>query len=232
VRPALRAIVLADGEPCTRRGLDAAWPEWDSGIGLVVAADGGARLADRLGLGIDRWVGDGDSLGEPGLADLRARGIPTDLMPIDKDETDAELALAAALDAGADDITMLGALGGKRVDHALANVALLAHPRLVGRTARLLDDRSRVRLLRAPGPAGQPVLEPLPGPVGSMVSLIPLGVTAEGVTTHGMRYPLSGDAVPPGPSRGLSNVRVAEAASVTLAAGLLLIVEVPATLGP
>jgi hypothetical protein len=48
-------LVLADGDAPTRTGLDRAWPGWDDGIDLVVAADGGARLAGALGLAIDAW---------------------------------------------------------------------------------------------------------------------------------------------------------------------------------
>ena len=63
-----RAIVLADGAAPTRAQLDAAWPGWDAGIALVVAADGGARHATALGLRVDRWVGDGDSIDPDDLA--------------------------------------------------------------------------------------------------------------------------------------------------------------------
>ena len=124
-----RALVLADGAPATRSQLDAAWPGWDEDVDLVVAADGGARLADALGLRIDRWVGDGDSLGPDGVAELRRRGVDVDLQPTDKDATDLELALEAALAAGARLVVILGALGVPRPDHALANVALRAPSR-------------------------------------------------------------------------------------------------------
>ena len=97
-----RALVLADGTAPTRPQLDAAWPGWDDDVDLVIAADGGARIAEGLGLRIDRWVGDGDSLGEDGLADLRRRGVAVSLESVDKDATDTELALEAALAAGAD----------------------------------------------------------------------------------------------------------------------------------
>ena len=116
-----RAIVLADGDQPSRVDLDAAWPGWADGVDLVIAADGGARLADPLGLRIDAWVGDGDSLGEAGLGELRRAGVPITLAPADKDESDAEMGLLAALRTGARDVTILGSLGGPRLDHALAD---------------------------------------------------------------------------------------------------------------
>ena len=222
--PGGRAIVLADGDAPDRPALDATWPGWDADLAFVVAADGGARHAARLGLRIDRWVGDGDSLPAADLDALRAAGAPVDLVPADKDETDTELALRAAIDAGASAVTILGALGGARLDHALANVALLAHPALGGRQAELLDGRSRVRLVRGPSTLG------LTGPVGGLVSLIPYGGDAAAVWTEGLRYRLNDEPLVLGAARGLSNVRVAERASVSVGSGSILVVETPATL--
>ena len=227
-----RAIVLADGDVAERSEIDAAWPGWSDGIAVVVAADGGARHAVRLGLPIDRWVGDGDSI-DPGALDvLRAEGIPIDLVPADKDESDTELAIAAAVRAGADEVIVLGAFGGRRLDHAIANLSLLAHPALGLRPAVLLDGAARVRLVRAPGPDGGPVVTSLPGRIGDLVSLIPFGADAERITTGGLHYPLRGETLVLGSARGLSNVRRAADASFHLGRGLLLVIETPATLSP
>jgi thiamine pyrophosphokinase len=219
-----RALVLADGEPVTRGGLDQAWPGWADDVTLVVAADGGARLAQPLGLRIDLWVGDGDSLGREDLDKLRTTGVPTEMAPADKDESDTELAVLAAVKRGATDVTILGALGGARVDHALANVALLAHPALEGCAARLLGDRARVTLLTGPATLD------LDGRAGDLISLLPLGGDADGVTTHGLRYALDDERLQAGPARGLSNVRMGPRAHVKLRSGRLLVVETPANL--
>ena len=146
-----------------------------------------------------------------------------------KDESDTELAILVALERGADEIVILGALGGARIDHALANVGLLAHPLLAGRRAALLDAGARVSFLRAPAPDGSPVGRDLPGRIGGLVSLLPLGDGVEGVTTSGLQYPLTDEPLPAGPARGLSNVRQEAAATVTVRRGMLLIVESPAT---
>jgi thiamine pyrophosphokinase len=224
VTVAPRALVLADGTPPMRGDLDEAWPGWADGVGLVVAADGGARLANALGLAIDIWVGDGDSLGPDGVAELRARGLRVDLEPPDKDTSDTELALLAALAAGLGPVTILGALGGPRPDHALANVALLGHPAAAGRDVTILDPAARIRLLS--GPAAHLTLEGRPDDI---VSLIPLE-TATGVTTTGLRYALDGARLAFGPARGISNVRLGTTATVAIATGRLLVVEAPARL--
>ncbi len=208
------------------------WPGWDREIGLVIAADGGARHAGPLGVEIDVWVGDADSIDEAALDGLAARGVPLERSRPDKDESDTELAVAAALRRGADGLVILGGLGGARIDHALANIGLLGMPALGDRPATLLDAKTRISLIRAPGPLGEPVRRGLAGRVGDLVSLLPLGSGVLGVTTGGLAYPLIDEPLPEGPARGLSNVRSASDASVVVRSGLLLVVESPARLGP
>ena len=228
----MKAIVLADGAASTGAALDAVWPGWNREIGLVVAADGGARLAGRLGLRIDRWVGDGDSLEPAALDRLREEGVEIELVSTDKDASDTELAISLALAAGARDVTVIGALGGPRLDHALANIGLLGLASLDGVPARLLDPSARVSLIRAPGPGGEPVVTTLRGRPGDLVSLLTVGEDVAGVTTDGLHYPLRDEPLPAGPARGLSNVREGEVATVTVRRGRLLVVESPATLTP
>lgn len=226
----MHALILADGDAPSRRELDESWSGWDRAVGLVVAADGGARHAEQLGLSIDVWVGDGDSV-DPTLLDaLEARGVPLERSRPDKDESDTELAVLAALRRGAEGLVIVGALGGARIDHSLANIGLLAFPALAQRPAVLVDARSRISLIRAPGPDGGPVERAIVGRPGDVVSLLPVGPGVVGVTTAGLAYPLRDEPLPEGPARGLSNVRAAASASVTLRSGLLLIVESPARL--
>jgi thiamine pyrophosphokinase len=223
----MKAIVLADGDVEPRDRLDAAWPGWSDGVSLVVAADGGARHADILGLTLDVWVGDGDSIPDGAIRRLAADGVAIEQARVDKDESDTELAIHAAIERGADDIVILGAFGGSRLDHTLANVGLLALPELAGRDATLLDAAARIRLIRATPGGGAPVRLDVSGRVGDLVSLVPFGPGVEGVTTDGLRYPLADEPLPVGPARGLSNVRIRSDASVTIRSGLLLIVESP-----
>jgi thiamine pyrophosphokinase len=216
-------LVIADGAVPAAAALDAAWPAWSDGIDLVIAADGGARHAGRLRRRIDRWVGDADSIGEDGLERLVAAGVKIERHPVDKDETDAELAVRAAAGSGAGRITVLGALGGARVDHELGNVWLLAMAELDGREAVLLDRAARIRL-------GGPGRVDLAGRVGDLVSLLPFGGDVAGITTDGLRYPLRDEPLVAGPARGLSNIRTAAGASLTVRAGRLLVIETPARL--
>src|SRR6476620_439817 len=134
----MHAIVLADGDTATRAALDAAWPGWSEPGAYVVAADGGARHAEPLGLTVDLWVGDGDSIEPDRLAALGAAGVEIRLVAAAQDEAETELAVLGAVERGDDAILIVGALGGPRFDHSLANVGLLAHPALIGGRVALL----------------------------------------------------------------------------------------------
>lgn len=226
----MKAIVLADGDAPDRAALDAAWPGWAAGTEVVIAADGGARHADRLGLTVGAWVGDGDSIAADALDALAAAGVIIHRTAAAKDESDTELAVLEALTRDPSEIVIIGALGGRRFDHALANVGLLAMPQVGGRAVSLLDARTRIRLLSAPGDRGAAVRMGLPGRVDDLVSLLPYGEGVVGVTTEGLAYPLADEPLPPGPARGLSNFRVTPNAAVTVRSGRLLVIETPATL--
>ncbi|HLY15435.1 MAG TPA: thiamine diphosphokinase [Candidatus Limnocylindrales bacterium] len=225
----IRALILAGGTASGRSELDRAWPGWDASIELVIAADAGALLAEPLGLQLDLIVGDADSLGEARLAEFAAAGIAIERSPADKDASDTELALLAAATRGATDLVVLGAFGG-RLDHALANVWILAHPELAGRAVALLDGAARIRLLTAdPGDrSGSPAGLDLDGRPGNLVTLLPFDGPARGVTTSGLRWPLAAATLPAGFSRGLSNevtVDSQQAPRVVLGGGRLLIIE-------
>ncbi len=224
-RPSRHVLVVAAGDVPDRDALDAAWPEWDANVAEVVAADAGLWHAQRLGFQADLLVGDLDSLGvAPPAGDPEAAEVLRS--PVDKDESDTELALLAAVRRGATRVTVLGAFGGPRLDHTLANVWLLAHPALAAADVTLLDDRARMVLLAGPAAC------PLPGRIGAAVTLLPFGGDADGITTRGLRYPLRAESLRTGPARGLSNVRIAADAAVTLSTGWVLVIELPFEVQP
>ena len=186
---------------------------------IVVAADGGARHAAAVDLTVDRVVGDFDSLPLPARDDLAQRGAILLQSPIGKDETDLELALLDARQAGAKHAVVLAAAGG-RLDMTLANVGLLMHPAFRGMAIQLWIGWDTAYLLLPPG--GK-----ILGDVGDRVSLIPLGGEATGITTHGLAFPLAAETLAVGPARGVSN-RVAQSAPrVDFASGALLVVHSP-----
>ena len=188
-------------------------------VDLVIAADGGATSLERLGRRPDVVIGDLDSADPGTIERLAATGARIDRHPADKEASDTELALEAAKAAGATGIVLLGAAGGERIDHEVANTLLLADPAFAGCHLRIVHRGRVVRALR-----GGVRLE-LDAPVGGLVSLLPIGGDAVGVSTHGLRWPLDAATLVLGRSRGLSNEVIATPASVRLEKGLLLVVE-------
>jgi thiamine pyrophosphokinase len=207
----MRAIIFANG-----RFTDA--QEARSllrGDDLVIAADGGTRHAWEVGVDPQYVIGDLDSLTLTEQERLRSSGAQISSFPPRKDETDLELALLRAASEEAESIVVLAALGG-RLDQTIANLLLLALPELDGIDVRVVAGRQEVFLIRR-----EALIE---GQPGDIVSLIPLGGDAVGVTTQGLEWHLYDDTLRFGPARGVSNVLTRERASVRVRQGLLLCV--------
>jgi thiamine pyrophosphokinase len=183
-----------------------------------VAADGGANWLASQGRLPHVLIGDMDSVHPDVLRALALGECRLVRHPPEKDATDTELALYEAMALGARRVTLLGAWGG-RLDHALANVLLLALPQLATAQLVLFDGRSYAYLLR------QELA--IQGEVGDLLSLLPLGGEARGVVTAGLQYPLRDETLPLGPARGVSNVFTAPNARVAVRNGLLLAVHTP-----
>lgn len=183
---------------------------------LIIAADGGARVAAHFGLSIDAVIGDMDSLSEAEIATLAAEAEIL-RYPEAKNETDLELALTYAVERGARWIRILGGVGD-RLDQTLSNVYLMALPILQGCDVRMVAGKQETWLIGA----GTHEIE---GTAGDTVSLIPLTGTVRGVQTDGLHYPLRDEDLLFGPARGVSNVMNGEHASVTVRDGVLLVVH-------
>lgn len=182
----------------------------------VIAADGGLRHLRRLGLPPHLLIGDLDSVTEEDVRWAVNNGAEVRRYPREKDETDLELALTAALSNGSGAILLAAALGG-RLDQTLGNLGLLLHPELAGLDARLDDGREEVLFIR-----GQAEVR---GQAGDTVSLLPWNGPAEGVTTQALRYPLRGETLYPDRTRGISNEMQGDTAQVSLSAGILLCIH-------
>jgi len=213
----MRIVVVASG------ALAPGDEAWLDGADAVIAADGGAASLDRLGRRPDRLVGDLDSAPRPLVERLEAAGTRLDRHRVDKDASDTELALRAAIEDGAGRVDLLGAIGGDRLDHELANLLLLVDPDFAGIELRAISGSTVVRAVRG----GRRLS--LQGDVGDLVTLLPIGGDAKGVTAVGLRWPLDAATLPMGRSRGLSNVVVGPDASITLTDGILLVVETAST---
>jgi thiamine pyrophosphokinase len=217
----LDALIIADGDVPSRATVERFFPDWHTTPPLVVAADGGALKAGALGLRPDVVVGDLDSLGVHDVERLRHDGVQVLAFPTGKDESDTELAVREAISRGAQRLRLVGALGGRRVEHSLANVLLLTMPELAELDVAIVDGASTLRVM---GTRGGDRFE-VHGEAGDYVSLLPLSEVVDGVTTGGLAYELAGEALRQGPARGLSNELTGQRAQITTRAGRLLVVH-------
>jgi len=180
---------------------------------LVIAADSGLMHAQALGVAVHVVVGDLDSVDAAALAAATAAGVAVERHPVDKDATDLELALDAALARGARSVLVVGGHGG-RLDHLLANALLLASPRFATVRVDARMGRAHVTVIHDRAE--------LSGAPGALCSLLPVGGPAVGVETDGLRFALHRETLEPGSTRGISNEFVAPIATVSVTAGVLL----------
>jgi thiamine pyrophosphokinase len=182
----------------------------------VICADGGTRHALALGVRPSLIVGDMDSADKAQLQMLQNGGAALELFPRDKNETDLELAILRAIELEPKQITIVAALGG-RLDQTLANLTLLADPRLASIDVRLDDGVEEAFLCRDQAQVR--------GQSGDLVSLIPWQGAVAGVQTENLRWPLRHETLYPDRTRGVSNEMLGETASIAIDSGLLLIVH-------
>jgi thiamine pyrophosphokinase len=183
--------------------------------GLVIAADGGHAFLRRQGLWPHLLVGDFDSLDAGLVAEAEAQGIEVERSPVRKDETDAELAVAAAEARSGGEVVLLGALGGG-LDHALGHLSVLRGCAQRGRAARIL----------APGFAAcvlfTPVKVTLAASEGTRVSLVALSPAAV-VTLRGFEYEVTNAPLPAASCVGLGNAVASAGARIELSTGVLAV---------
>ena len=173
---------------------------------LVIAADGGLRHTDVLGLAPDVILGDFDSLGY----------IPADsrVYPVEKDDTDAMLAVRVGLERGCDAFFFYGAMDGPRLDHTIANFQTLGYLATHGARGTLIGRDYIATVLSAES------IE-FSGEATGILSLFCLGEAAE-VSIEGLKYGLDHGTLTPDFPLGVSNHFEGKPAKITVHSGLVL----------
>ena len=175
---------------------------------FVIAADGGLAHTEKLGITPNEILGDFDSLG------FAPEGA--NVFPVEKDDTDAMLAVRRGLDLGYRDFVLYGSLDGPRLDHTVANF----------QTLQFLADRGAAGYL-----AGITTLVTVvkngavrfPAGCRGTVSVFCLGSDAEGVTLKGLYYPLERGTLTAGFPLGVSNHFTGAEAEISVENGSLLV---------
>ena len=210
----MRALIFANGNFNTSASILSSFREDD----LLIAADGGAKFYIAVGLWPNIVIGDMDSLSPSMIQDLKNHGSQMIEYSPDKDQTDLELALTYAVQQGADEILLLGLLGG-RLDQSMANILLLTRNEwkdlniVVSNepdTAYLMHDNDTVSI------QGQP---------GDIVSLIPLSEVVTNVTTLGLRWKLDQAKLILGSTLSVSNELLKTTAEIQIGSGKLFLIH-------
>lgn len=174
----------------------------------VIAADGGLEHTRRLGIHAHEILGDFDSLGY----------IPEDsrVFPVEKDDTDAMLAVRRGLQLGFREFFLYGSLDGPRLDHTIANFQALQFLCDHGAWGYLIGNDYIVTV------AQQGALR-FPAKCGGTISVFCLGSDARGVTLDGLYYPLEKGTLTAGFPLGVSNHFTGREAVVRVEEGSLLV---------
>lgn len=175
---------------------------------FLLAADGGLRHLQALGVTPDGVLGDFDSLGY----------VPegAQLFPVEKDDTDAMLAVRLGLERGCREFWIYGGLDGPRLDHTVANFQTLQYLADHGARGYLVGKSHIVTVLK------EGKLEFSPAAAG-IISVFCMGADATGVTLRGLQYPLENGKLTAGFPLGVSNHFIGQTASVSVAKGSLLL---------
>lgn len=183
---------------------------------LLVAVDGGLRHVMSSGLTPHIIIGDLDSIDLTDLEYFEHNGVDIIKFPIQKDETDLELAVEHVLNLGFEEILILGAIG-RRIDHFLGNFLFFSNPKYQNVDIKILTKNSEVFFCKS-----RQIIE---GASGDIVSLIPISDVVSDIQTSGLMYPLNGEDLLRWKSRGISNQLIDPIARIEFGSGELLCVH-------
>ena len=179
---------------------------------LVIAADGGLKHTDALGIKPDVILGDFDSHEKPDCDCI--------VYPTQKDYTDSFIAAKYALENGIKTVHMYGVLGGKRLDHTVANLAMLEHFARLGVDITLHGDSQLVTAVHAEKSASVYFDESASG----YISLFAVGGNVEALSIKGLKYELENYTLKSEFPLGVSNEFTGKCAEITFGSGTLMII--------
>ncbi len=175
----------------------------------IIAADGCLAHLKKIGAAPNEIIGDFDSLGyTPDSATV---------FPVEKDDTDAMLAVRRGLQLGYRNFILYGSLDGPRLDHTVANFQTLQFLADNGASGYLVGNRQIVTVVK------NGTLR-FPATAEGTVSVFCMGSTAEGITLKNLYYPLENGQLTCGFPLGVSNHFVGKPAAISVENGSLLVI--------
>lgn len=179
---------------------------------FVICADRGWQTAEAHGIKPDMIVGDFDS--SP-LPDKTAADVT--VLPVVKDDTDTYHIAKYIVENGYTDVLMAAVLGGKRMEHTIANLQTLLYFASNRINATAMDSRCTVMVIKN----GHIQLPDMPN---KFFSLFSMGDSAKGVTVRGAKYPLDNYDITNFYPIGISNEFIGETVDITVQEGSLLLI--------
>ncbi len=187
----------------------------DKKIDKIIAIDGGANIARELNLQPDLIIGDLDSITESNKEYFSNKKIETIKFPVEKDQTDTEIAVDYCLENNFKELFLTAALGG-RIDQELANLNLLEYIYELDLKAKIISQKTEIALIDQK--------KKFFNKKGYRLSLIPQTKVVIGISITGCKYNLESQQMERAKSRGISNLIVSQEAEISLEKGLLIYV--------
>jgi len=217
-----------------------------NGIDYIIAADGGASHARRMGVQPHLLIGDFDSISPEDMEYYRNTGVEIRTFPVNKDKTDTEIAIDIIIEkaekekedinSSASDIkgSILDIKGtlfndsafnssviiigalGSRYDHSLANIFLLRKLLDKGIRAKIINESNEIMLINNSIEFEKNIFD--------KITLLPLSHEVTGITTYNMIYPLNNATIKMGSTWGVSNEFAARSAGVSIKSGEMLVI--------
>lgn len=185
---------------------------------LILAADGGANLANKLGVIPHVIIGDFDSIDDEVFHRFQYHNHSIELQkfPADKDETDSELALNYLLKTGVKHVIVSG-FQGSRIDHMLGNLFLLRKFYAKFDDLRIIEGNQEIYLI-----ADQATIH---GSKGDTISFMPIAGEVVVKASSGLAYDLSKYVISQIENPGISNVMTHSMATIDITEGQLLVIR-------
>jgi thiamine pyrophosphokinase len=209
----MKTIIIAGGTPPSQKLLT----EEITPTSIVIAVDSGADCLWTHQITPHYLIGDFDSIDNKVLSYWKSKGVAIEKHPSNKDETDAQLALKKAATLGAKEIVFLGCLGGKRTDHLLGALGLLAECLKLNIAACLKDENQTITLINES--------TTIHGNPGEVFSLHAYGETVKNLKLSYSKYELKNYDLEMGDAQTLSNEFATNTVDIQFASGKLLLIK-------
>ncbi|MCL2383036.1 MAG: thiamine diphosphokinase [Oscillospiraceae bacterium] len=190
--------------------------KWDA----IIAADKGLEMLDELEILPDHIVGDLDSVSREILSKYEGRS-QIHRYDSEKDYTDTDIALKLAIELGAKEVIIFGAVG-TRFDHNISNIQTMKAALENNVDCKIVDFNNEIRLIDKATTIIRKANDYFDY---KFVSLLPLTTAVRGITLRGFKYLLENKTLAIGESIGVSNEQVEQEATIDLEEGILMVIR-------